>query len=44
MVRGHNRFLSGPLASGQDIFKSGHPLSEQLKDMAEMWLIYGQYV
>jgi len=32
MVRRHNRFLSGPLATGQDMIKSGHPLADQLQD------------
>ena len=32
MVRRHNRFLSGPLATGQDMIKSGHPLADQLMD------------
>ena len=32
MVRRHNRFLSGPLATRQDMIKSGHPLADQLMD------------
>ena len=32
MVRRHNRFLSGPVATGQDMIKSGHPLADQLQD------------
>ena len=32
MVRRHNRFLSGPLSTGQDMISSGHPLSDQLED------------
>ena len=32
MVWKHNRFLSGPLATGQDMIKSGHPLADQLMD------------
>jgi spectrin beta len=32
MVRRHNRFLSGPLVTGQDMIQSGHPLADQLID------------
>ena len=32
MVRRHNRFLSGPVATGQYMIKSGHPLADQLQD------------
>ena len=36
MVRRHNRFLSGPLATGQDMIRSGHPLAEQLQDRVRL--------
>jgi len=32
MVRRHNRFLSGPLSTGQDMISNGNPLSDQLEE------------
>ena len=32
IVRRHNRFRSGPLATGQDMSESGLPLADQLQD------------
>jgi len=42
MVRRHNRFRSGPLATGQDMIKSGHPLADQLQDRVRV--VQGNWV
>ena len=43
MVWKHNRFLSGPLATGQDMIKSGHPEADQFQGRVGMaqrkWLM-----